>query len=326
MTNLKISSKMHIFIIISAAIVAIGIAVGLICQFVADGYFNYGNDYKSYNSVEVNYAYVDYDDEEEVKKLCDKVFDNKKVNYYSCTYGETAQGGTLEFKFSKGADKDKLSEAAQAITADLGSELGLSSAVYHSADTKLGGSKALKLGAIALAAAVAFQFIYFIIRFKLAMALSALLADVHNLALFLSLLTITRIPVGSSIFAFSALTVILTMIGCVFYFDRVRKNMKNELTAKLDPPELCDLSMRESLQNVCVASVGIAAAAVLVFVLLSISALSVVGVLSAVLSAVCGAAVSVYGTSFFTPSVYSRFKRIGDDFKAKHSKKAPKKA
>ena len=40
MTNFKLSSRMHLMIIISAVIIAIGLAVGLVCEFVADGYFN----------------------------------------------------------------------------------------------------------------------------------------------------------------------------------------------------------------------------------------------------------------------------------------------
>ena len=64
MTNLKLCSKMHVMLIVSSVLIAVGIAVGLICQFVAGGYFNYGDDYKSYKSVEVSYAFVDFSDEE----------------------------------------------------------------------------------------------------------------------------------------------------------------------------------------------------------------------------------------------------------------------
>ena len=59
MTKLKLSSKMHVMIIVSAVIIAVGLAMGLIFQFVSNGYFNYGADYTSYNSVVVNYAYID---------------------------------------------------------------------------------------------------------------------------------------------------------------------------------------------------------------------------------------------------------------------------
>ena len=43
MTKLKLSSKMHVMIIVSAVIIAVGLAMGLIFQFVSNGYFNYGD-------------------------------------------------------------------------------------------------------------------------------------------------------------------------------------------------------------------------------------------------------------------------------------------
>lgn len=320
MTNLKISAKMHVLIIVSSVLIAIGVAVGLICEFVADGYFNYGDDYKSYKSVEVTYALVDFPDENDVEEICEAAFKDAKIKYYGCTFGD----GKVEYRFSKSVKTEKIQAAAEAVNAKLKLDgKDLSNASAHEISALLGGSKALTLGAIALASGVAFQFIYFVIRYKLAMALSALIANVHNLGVFLALLSITRVPVGSNVFAFAALTVIATMIGCCFFFDRVRKNMKNEVTAKLGAHGVCDLSMAESFTSVCVPAVCFAFAAVLMFVLLSISALSVTGVLSAVLCAVFSAVACVYGTSFFTPATYSRFMKLGDDFKAKHHLKKP---
>lgn len=81
----------------------------------------------------------------------------------------------------------------------------------------------------------------------------------------------------------------------------------------------------ESLRPVVLTATCFAAVAVLVFVLLSISALSVSGVLMPVLCGLLCAVVCVYGTSFFTPAVHSRFKRIGDKFKAEHTRKPAKK-
>ena len=52
-TNLKLSSKMHIFIVISSLLIALGIMVGIICHFVANGYFNYGGDWASCKLVTV---------------------------------------------------------------------------------------------------------------------------------------------------------------------------------------------------------------------------------------------------------------------------------
>lgn len=327
MTKLKLSSKMHIFVIVSAVIIAIGLAVGLICQFCAGGYFNYGGDYKSYQTIEINYTTVEYNDKE-ITDLCEKQFKDLKVSYYARNFSEdTDLGATYEYRFSKSTSSEKLGKVAESINTALKSKdsVYLTNAAYHSVETKLGGSKALVFGSIALASSVAFQFIYFVIRYRFTAALSALLADVHNLGLFVSLLAITRIPVGSSVFTFSVLCVLITMIGCCFLFDRLRKNVKSEDFAKMDTFGQLDVCAEESLKPVVITSVFFAATAVAVFVLLSISALSVSGVLMPALCGLLCAVVCVYGTSFFTPAVHSRFKRIGDKFKAEHFKKPAKK-
>lgn len=340
MKTLKLSSAMHVLIIVSALIVAIGIAVGLICQFLAGGYFNYGAEYKSYDSVVVNYAYIDLSglgDEDGVKNICDEEFGNYGVSYYSYTLGETDGGGEFTFKFSDKTDAEKVNNAVEAINTRLTTEAegyipsNLSGAVYHEATTLKGGGKAYVYGSIALASVIAFQFLYFLIRYRLTMAFAALLANVHNLAVYVSLVTITRVPVGSSVFTFGAVTVIATVIGCCFLFDNMRKKFKDEAFAKLDAFEQVDICASESLRETTFVPVCVAAVAVLIFVLLSISAMSVTLALSSAALAVIGAAASVYGTAFFTPAVYSRFKAIGDEYKknrslAKAADKADKKA
>ena len=55
MTKFKVCAKIHLFIIISSLFIAIGMAVGTICHFCANGFFNYGGEFKSYNSVNIVY-------------------------------------------------------------------------------------------------------------------------------------------------------------------------------------------------------------------------------------------------------------------------------
>ena len=84
-TNLKLSSKMHIFIIVSCVLIAIGLAVGTICHFVAGGFFNYGGDYESYKSVTVDYQSIDFSGGEKeplelIEEICDKAFADAGVS------------------------------------------------------------------------------------------------------------------------------------------------------------------------------------------------------------------------------------------------------
>ncbi|MDE6001123.1 MAG: hypothetical protein K2G96_02235, partial [Clostridia bacterium] len=185
MNKLKLSSRMHIMIIVSSLVIAIGLAVGLICEFVAGGYFNYGNEYKSYQSVTVTYSYVDFKDNDSVKEICDSEFKSADISYYASAYSDDSY--YYEFRFSNGTKTEKIQSAVEAINAKIHDDTaysGLSAATYHKVNAKLGGGYSLKFGAIALAASVAFQFIYFVIRFRLTAAFAALLADVHNLGIF----------------------------------------------------------------------------------------------------------------------------------------------
>ena len=319
MTNFKLSSKMHLFVIISSVIVAIGLAVGLVCQFVFSGYFNYGGEFRSYNTIEVNYAYVDYSVEDDVISICDGVFDKDGVSYFECATGDTDDGGRVVFKFSKSCDEAKLiAVAANVQTALRGnSESSQSNAAFHVLETQLNGDKVLIFASIAIASAIVLQFLYYIVRYKLTMAFAACLANVHNLAIYVSLLAITRVPVGISAVAFGALTVLFTMIASAYLFDRYRRNLKKEKYAKLSGNEMTDLCVNESFKSILYPVVGTATAAVLIFAMLSISAMSVSVILAPAAAAVFSVASALYGTLFFVPPVYTRIKSIGDSVKAR---------
>jgi len=271
---------------------------------------------------------MEYVDRKEVKGVCDKAFNEAGVKYYSVIEqsGDNMDNAVI-YKFTKSTDNEKLQKAVELIETDIKAQAGdtvpQSSASWHEVDGLLGSGKALWRGAVALASVVVLQFIYFAIRYKLSMAFSALLASVHNLAIYLSILAITRIPVGSSIVVFGVMTVVITLIGTSFLFDRMRKNFKDEDLKKLSAFELVDKSANESFKINLAVPAFIAGAAAVLFVLLSISAMSVLSVISPILCALACAVSCAYGTLFFTPSTYSRFKLTGDGFKKKHAR-APK--
>lgn len=325
MNKFKFSSGMHIMVAVSALIVAIGLAVGLVCQFIAGGFFNFGEEYKSFNSVVVDYAYIDFPEEEKVYEICDGEFAGAGVRYFNSVSGETDKGGEITFKFEKSVEAEKLSAVAVKIAEKLNSgDENLSSAYFHEVETELGGAKPLIFGAIALAAAAAFQFIYFAIRYRLSMACAALLANVHNLAVYTALLAITRVPVGSSAVAFGAICVLMTMLGCGMLFGKMRAKAKDEKFSALGCGEQVDVCVRESFMNVVITSIFMLAAAVALIVLLPVSSMSLMMALGNVVTAVLSTLAAVYGTVFFTPSVYVHFARIADSGKAddKNAKKA----
>lgn len=317
-TDFRYSAKMHLFIVISCIVIAAGIAVGICCQFMAEGYFNYGADWSSYKSVTVSYENVDFTDGNTVKELCDQAFSEAGIQSYTVQWGSTSTGGSLVYKFTLATDDASLNTARTAIQAAIDTkvtDISLSRASVHVDTTLLGGEKSLMMCGIALASIVGFAFLYFLIRYKVSMALGMLLASVHNLALFISLLSLARIPVGTSVFAFAALTVVLTVIGCCFLFGKMRRNGKDEDYAKLSAFELVDKSAGECFRLNLVMIASMAAVAVLLFILMSISSLSPLAIISPVLCAFAAFLSCAYGIQMFTPAVYSRFKKTGEAWK-----------
>ncbi|MDE7082354.1 MAG: hypothetical protein K2O89_01460 [Clostridia bacterium] len=334
-TNFRLSSKMHLFIIISTALIVIGLLVGIVCQCVANGFFNYGEDYSNYKSITVTYENTDFSGNEEVpveiiKSYCDDAFSKTGVSSYEFAEGETTTGGTVTYKFAYSTDNGKLEDAKRAINEKLAEFVKddtakiFNSAIATSAETLLGGGKTVAMAAIAISVAIVFHFIYFVIRYKLTMALGAILADLHNLGLFIALMALTRIPVGSSIATFAVITVLLTVIGTCFLFDRMRKNFKDEELKKLTAFEIVDKTADESFVINTVMPACLATVSVIAFVLLSISSLSPLAIISPVLCSFIGFISCAYGTSFFVPSVYARFKLLGDGFKKKSRSKTAK--
>lgn len=323
---------MHLFIIISCVVIAVGLSVGTICQFVANGFFNYSGDYGSYKSVTVDYESIDFSGNEKdpltiIDEICLKAFSENGVKQELVASGDTLTGGKLTYKFAYSTDLDSLLKSAEAINSEIKSVVSNSGGIQfsyasaHNGDAVLGGGLALSRAAIAVSCVIAIHFIYFAIRYRLTMALGALLADIHNLALYIALVAMCRIPVGSTIATFAVLTVLLTAVCTSFLFDKVRNNVKSEEGKKLNAYELTDLSVRQTLAVNTVLPVCLAALSVVLFVLLSISSLSVVTVLAPVLCSVVAVAACVYGTVFFTASVYPRFKAIGDNAKEKSKAK-----
>ncbi len=325
MTKFKVCKKIHLFIIISVLLIAIGMAVGTACHFVANGFFNYGGEFASYKSVTVTYYYSEHTSETELKNVCDEAFNGLKP--YDVSYATSDIGEEMVYKFSVGTDSEKLQSAVESINAKFD---GLeSSAVMHEGSVKEGGSKNIIYAAIALASAAAFQFLYYIVRYKLRAAYSALLACVHNLGLYAALLAMTRIPVGTEAVAIGAAVVFVTMLLAGLLFDRTRKNFKNEKYAKSDRLEVVDISASEVRVMTFTVVGALAVAALVLGVFATISAMTI-GALAPCGIAILGLIACLYGSVFFTPAVHGaidlRCEKVLDSIKAKSSSKPDKKA
>ncbi len=320
MTKFNVSSKMHLFIIISSLVVAIGLAIGLICQFTAGGFFNSGADYSSYRSVTVQYSMPTTDDE--VSEICENAFESHGVSYYLATEAENAGGDEIEYRFSLSADESALIAAAQEIDSAVGIGSGLlGSASYSEHTAAFGGMNDMMYAGIALAAAVVFQFIYFVIRYKLTMAAAAFVADLHNLLIYFALLAITRVQVSVSVVAISVFVVLLTMIGCGILFSKMRSDFRNDSFKAMPSFEQVDESLREGFKPVTIINVVLASAFVLLLVFSLFAGSGVYGLFMPCISGILAVIACQYGTLMFTPSVYSRLKQHADNYAAKRVSK-----
>ena len=322
MTKFKVCSKIHLFIIISSIFIAIGLAVGTICHFCANGFFNYGNEFQSYKSVTVTYALSEYKDAEAIKPVLETELDG--LNAYSVSYNgktEREEGvyGEVEYKFTAKTDSAKLQAAVRNLNAKFAEKLEngekpLSSADMHTVSVSEGGSKAITFASIAVASAAAFQFIYFVIRYKLRAAFSGLLANVHNLGVFVALAAITRIPVGIEMVAIGAAVVLLTIIASCVLFDRTRKNFANEKYAKEKRLEVVDTSACEVRMVTFVALCALAVATVIFGVFAAIAQMWA-GALAPFALAIMGLVACGYGTIFFTPAVHGAIDGVCESVK-----------
>lgn len=306
----KLSSKTHIFLIISILLIAIGMAIGTVTHFLSDGFFNYGDEFADYSSVTVSYLMAEQTDEE-VDEICTLEFGDLKP--FEVNFSKDAQGsptGEIIYKFSAGTDDSALEKAVNAINAKLSADDGLSVASYHKATTLVGGSRVLVFTSIAIASSVVFEVLYLAVRYrKPGMIITALAAQINNLGVYVALLAATRIPLGVEAIAFAALVVVLTTVTSCVFFDRVKYGFKNDGVTKSTVGDLVDLSAKSTYK----ANATLCAAAAVIIALLAIFAV-IASANFATLATFGVALLAVlacwYGFALFTPALYGGVSKL----------------
>lgn len=309
--NFKFSSKMHLCIVITSVLVAIGLAVGLVFHFVFGSFYNWGGDYSTYYNVEVQYSVLEIKTKD-VENICEEAFEANGITYYTVVTSGSSTESRIEYRFNKNTDASALSAARSTIKTQVQEKNTLAVITYSYVEGTLGGEHDIMYAGIALAAVVVFQFLYFIIRYKLTMALSALLANVHNLALFYALLAITRVQVSSSVVALSVLTVLLTVIGCGILFEKMRKAFRTDEYKAMSSFEQADGASRMAVKPMTFLFGAFAVAALVLTAFTALGSLSIYSLFMPCMCALISVVASAYGVMLFTPAVYSRIKLRGD--------------
>ncbi|MCH5147272.1 MAG: hypothetical protein J1F61_04605 [Clostridiales bacterium] len=317
MTNFKPSSKLRILAIISCAIIVIGMLIGTILHFVGNGFFNYDGEYSSYKTVTVYYPVIEMkagDDKIDFEAVCGQAFENAGVSDYLVTKNSQAKefNRVLEYRFKKSTDSAALKKAAEAITDKIREEVAdiygddedvpRSRAVMHDVDTIVGGEHVASMAAVAIATIVVIHLIYAMIRFRFSAAFTAIVADLHNIALYAAILAICRIPVSSTVMVFAVIVTLATAIGVTYMQERIKRNSK-EFT-NLSVEEITDMSAGQTFKANVALPAFLAIVAILFFAIMAISAMSAVPALTPALLAIFGFIVTCYGTTMFAPAIY----------------------
>lgn len=328
MTKLNPALKLRIIAVISFGIIVIGMALGTIFHFVSNGFFNYGGEYASYKSVTISYSYIDFQNRDDIEEICTTAFDEAGLKYYAKIDGSSfSDEKQLEFRFSTGTDSEALEAVTEKINTKITETLSefiesqviQANALFSEHQGLLGGGYSMWRAAVALAVIVAVQIIYTMIRFRFSAAFTAIAIDLHNLALYAALLAICRIPVTSSVLVFGVILTLVTVIGVTFTLERIRRNAKDN--SSLSVEDLAELSARQTLKTNIALPALLAIVAVLFFVAVAISSLSISTALVPMAFALASFAASVYGNVLLMPYVYIFIKNVGKKIAEKPSKK-----
>ncbi len=109
------------------------------------------------------------------------------------------------------------------------------------------GRELVKNARNAVLIALVFMLIYIAIRFKFNYAIAAILALCHDVLVTLSVFSIFQIEVDSAFIA-----AILTVVGysinnTIVIFDRIRENIRNQKSSKVDYASIINASIRQTL-------------------------------------------------------------------------------
>ena len=253
---MKIFKNIKIWIIVALITVLLG------AIFIAVFGLNNTPDYKAAYEVSVS---VDQNVEgsgELVKKTAEKYFNEKGYKYSPYATQITEDGATYIYKFNNAGDvseselKGKLEDALTA-DADLNG-LGLTvNALYKKTATTADVNVGMVILACALSLLAAFIIALFMV--KLASATTIIINAVLSAIIYISLISITRIPAMPDFAIGGAIAVILSAVMTFVIACRYKETFK--LNDKADVKAVAESGVKEGLLRLCfIAAAGIFAA------------------------------------------------------------------
>ena len=171
--------------------------------------------------------------------------------------------------------------------------------------------------AVAGAVVLVIACVYAAIRFRPGMGVAVLVAGVHDVLLTLALVALFRIPMGVTLLAVAAFSLLVSLFFNLYVFGRMRGDLRDEAMKDVPAQEAVAASVKGSKRNVFGFAVALAVAVVLVGVIGTLLgadlAFAMVGGLLALI-------VSVYSSLLVAPSLFAGIKAGSDKRRAERSR------
>ena len=286
---MKFSKNLKFTILLPAAVLVIGLIVGIIC-----GGMNLGIDFTGGTMMTIA-MHQDFDSSVVTKAFVDEGFSEKDISLTVSGSGEEAEA-LVRFPDTNDADREN------EIRADVEKTIQATYPNAEVASTDRVGAVAgrdLVMNAISsVLIACALMLVYIWFRFELHFGVTAVVALLLDVGVMISMVTILRLQVNSSFIA-----AVLTIVGyaindTIVIFDRIRENMRLHSRKEMTRAELADLSVKETLPRTVNTSIT---------TLLTIVMLYIMGVTSIrefALPIIIGLLAGIYTSVFIAPSLW----------------------
>lgn len=296
---------------VSAAILLVGLVVGLVCQFASGSFFNY--DSQISNGTKVYYRTVDpkfSTKDGVIEFFSDDAYAGKKPN--SVTIGTSTISFTdsqlVDYKdtfANYGLDTDSVSRnrvTVYNVTVIFNSELNANAKEainnYFEAEEKafydedneielyktnysLASYQAYSAGKTAIVATIAFvvllaaSAIYLAIRFSWSYAIAGVITLLHNGLILLAILAITRVSFSISTIAIVLAGTLLSINNLVIVFDQLRENI-SEAKVSWTPEtrrEFFNRALQETMYGQLFTAIAVFATIICLFIFCGVSIL-----------------------------------------------------
>ena len=285
---MKFSKNLKFTILLPAAVLVIGLIVGIIC-----GGMNLGIDFTGGTMMTIA-MHQDFDSSVVTKAFVDEGFSEKDISLTVSGSGEEAEA-LVRFPDTNDADREN------EIRADVEKTIQATYPNAEVASTDRVGAVAgrdLVMNAISsVLIACALMLVYIWFRFELHFGVTAVVALLLDVGVMISMVTILRLQVNSSFIA-AVLTIVGYAINDTIVIFDIRENMRLHSRKEMTRAELADLSVKETLPRTVNTSIT---------TLLTIVMLYIMGVTSIrefALPIIIGLLAGIYTSVFIAPSLW----------------------